>query len=1136
MSPTRFPFVASAPLTAVVSMALVATSLTALAVRGVASAPEAQAANQLTQQVGFNGRAWTVTQPDPAGVRYIGGEFTSFNAWNTGKGAWVDPASGVVDPTFRSVGASAEGGVHASVPDGSGGLFVAGGVTALGSAGRNKIVRVLADGSADPTFVPPIINDEVWAIAFDGSVLYVGGKFTSVGGQARNYVAALDGATGALLPWNPSASNWVMSLHVDGLTVYLGGRFTTVDGIARNLAAAVRTGARTGGSGTCLDSYDSADCLTTFAPPITGGYGVFEFAKNGGDMYVGGDLSATASGTTITSLIRVDASTGALDTSWDPAINVTVPGLGPRVYDMDIEGTTLYVGGRFGTAGGATRTRVAAFDLANGGTLVPGWAPVIGLAGNYGYNGNIELHDAVSAIEVSGGSVYMGGGIFAINGEARNRVGAVDAVTGATRAFDPHACDGSNGAASHVRTITAYGSKVFIGGNFDCMGGLKRYFAAAVNPDGVLTDWNPQVNAAVNAMSSDGTTVYMVGRFTAVNDQPRRFAAAVQTDETLTAWDPSLANPSINAWSGACGGGENQTVLQAASAVYIGGCFTLVGGVSRVGVAKTDRVTGAVDTNFNANVGSANVRSLAISGSRLYIGGLFTSVGGQPRDWIAAVDKDSGALDTGWNAGAIVSAQDASVRQAVRAIEPSTDDTRLYIGGWFGTINGQTQRFLAALDKETGALDTSWRPVVGAGSTGGFSLDFGIFAIDQYDDSVFVAGAAGNPVAGTAFGVVSAVDASVSTWMNRSFTSEVRGISVNDASAFIAGGFSSVAGTPRMNTAAIDLRGPVLDPWPMDSAKVAPLAVSISAPDATTSGAVVSNPGGINCGGTCEYAFPTTQTVTLQAVPKPAADFAGWTGACSGFATTCTVSMSSARSAVASFAPLGSVVTPSPTPSASASATPTPSASATPAPSASSTPTAGPGPVPQPGDPADPRAPGPPVGVSARMVGTAAVVEWNPPLDPGSAPVTSYRVVASPGGSTCVTTTTSCTVDGLEPGTAYTFTVAALNSVAWGSPSEESSVVIAPLIRIQAGKRMAEGRKDRIVVTGTAVGLPPGTALTPFVKMGSQRAEAVGRARVVVRADGEITWRRLVRPFRVVSVHLRADGVRSNSVSWQRIR
>lgn len=39
MSPMRFPFVNSVPLTAVLSMALVATSLTALAVRGVASAP-----------------------------------------------------------------------------------------------------------------------------------------------------------------------------------------------------------------------------------------------------------------------------------------------------------------------------------------------------------------------------------------------------------------------------------------------------------------------------------------------------------------------------------------------------------------------------------------------------------------------------------------------------------------------------------------------------------------------------------------------------------------------------------------------------------------------------------------------------------------------------------------------------------------------------------------------------------------------------------------------------------------------------------------------------------------------------------------------------------------------------------------
>ena len=170
------------------------------------------------------------------------------------------------------------------------------------------------------------------------------------------------------------------------------------------------------------------------------------------------------------------------------------------------------------------------------------------------------------------------------------------------------------------------------------------------------------------------------------------------------------------------------------------------------------------------------------------------------------------------------------------------------------------------------------------------------------------------------------------------------------------------------------------------------------------------------------------------------------------------------------------------------------------------------------------------------MSGTTATVAWEPPADPGSAPVTSYRVVASPGGRTCITTTTSCTVAGLEPGTSYTFTVTALNSVSWGAPSEQSTPVIAPLLKITAGARTVEGRKDRIVITGTAVGLAPGTVLTPFVKLGNQRAEAVGRARVVVRENGEITWRRLVRPFRLVTVHLKADGVKSNSVQWKRIR
>ena len=52
--------------------------------------------------------------------------------------------------------------------------------------------------------------------------VYAGGKFTSIGGQPRNYIAALD-ATGAATNWNPNANAEVNALALGGSTVYAGG-------------------------------------------------------------------------------------------------------------------------------------------------------------------------------------------------------------------------------------------------------------------------------------------------------------------------------------------------------------------------------------------------------------------------------------------------------------------------------------------------------------------------------------------------------------------------------------------------------------------------------------------------------------------------------------------------------------------------------------------------------------------------------------------------------------------------------------------------------------------------------------------------------------------------------------------------
>ena len=75
-------------------------------------------------------------------------------------------------------------------------------------------------------------------------------------------------------------------------------------------------------------------------------------------------------------------------------------------------------------------------------------------------------------------------------------------------------------------------------------------------------------------------------------------------------------------------------------------------------------------------------------------------------------------------------------------------------------------------------------------------------------------------------------------------------------------------------------------------------------------GSVRTNPAGITCAAptsgttmqtTCNAAYPTTASVTLTATPAAGSVFSGWSGACTGRATTCTVSMGAARTVTATF-------------------------------------------------------------------------------------------------------------------------------------------------------------------------------------------------------------------------------------------
>ena len=598
----------------------------------------------------------------------IGGDFTYVGP-HTGHGVPLNATSGSPETPYPKV----DGTVYAVIPDGSGGWYIGGAFTQVGTLNRNYIAHIRPDGTVDPVWNPSA-DDTVRALALSGTKLYVGGDFTSIVGTARNHLAALDGS-GALTPWDPNAGfdgdpagATVNALLVSGTTVYAGGTFTSIGAQSsqptrNNIAAIDATG-----DGNATSWNPNANNT------------VKALVLSGTTVYAGGDFTSIGSNTR-NRLAAIDATSDGTPTSWNPdpdgAVNAMV-----------LNGTKLYVGGSFLNFNFAGGTPVSKKRLAR-------FTTTTGALDSFQRNTN----DTVIALAVTGTNLYLGGEFTTVGSLPYKYIASIDLSTNDTRTWNPN-------PEAPVFALAGSGTTIYAGGSFISVGGEERLRLAALNASGTLTSWNPKANGSVDALAVRGTTVYAGGAFTKIGAQStqptRNRIAALNAMDTgnATSWDPNA----------------NERVFALAvdgTTVYAGGRFTIIGGTTRNRIAALNDTGNATSWDPGNLDTDGPVKALAVSldGKTVYAGGEFFNIGAQTpfpeRSYLAALDADSGNA-TPWNP-----VPDSSVYALV--LKGST----LYVGGEFGYFGDQFQwqrSYIGALDVDTGNA-TAWDPSADASVT-----------------------------------------------------------------------------------------------------------------------------------------------------------------------------------------------------------------------------------------------------------------------------------------------------------------------------------------------------------------------------------------------------------------------------------
>jgi hypothetical protein len=530
----------------------------------------------------------------------------------------------------------------------------------------------------------------VYALASDGSSLYVGGNFSSYRGLPAGGLAKLDLTTGGL------DQTFTQAVGVDGAitvlgaangAVFVGGTYFHY----RNAEVGLPNG--------LLQKLDAVtgNLDPTFAPHVQSGGVPLSLAFSGSSVYLAGNFSPGVE--------KLDLTTGAAD----PQFAQGFGNAQGQINSIALAGGSLFLAGSFSSIGGTPAQNIAKIDAATG-------------KGDPAFNRASAADAIIWNLAVAGTNVYIVGDLNNYAGHRTPHFAKLDSSTGALdSAFG--LAQGFGGAEPTV--VAASTGSLLVGGGILTYGGTPVPYLVKLDPvTGVVDSTFAQAggpDGAVTKLLLAGSSLYVAGHFANFGPVPAALLAKVDT-QTGTASAPFSAGAGFDLTLDQQAfqiGPSIAALALSGNSLYVGGFFTSYRGQPVTALAKLDTTTGALDTNFNQATGFTGsalsgydpmgVTALTLTPTALYVGGNFTGYRSVPQYLLAKLDPVSGALDP----------QFAPIN-TVQVFVPSSpvgfnvllvSGTSLYAGGAAITLaGGQMVNGLTKLDALTGNPDPAFVP------------------------------------------------------------------------------------------------------------------------------------------------------------------------------------------------------------------------------------------------------------------------------------------------------------------------------------------------------------------------------------------------------------------------------------------